>query len=158
MRILGVLLVLASQVALARENADYDTPDNLGLWRFRGTTGEGLEYLRGNAQDPSTIILNSGLQVNVLRSGFGSENPNDIENCKARLVYRGELVDGDVFDMGSDDIKIQDIITGFQEGVLMMVEGDRWKLSMPAELGYGDVRKPKVRRTVRARGFPARAS
>lgn len=59
--------------------------------------------------------------------------------------YTGMLEDGTVFDSSRERnrpfsfrIGVGQVIRGWDEGVGMMQVGDRWKLIIPPELGYGE--------------------
>ncbi|MGB5899147.1 MAG: FKBP-type peptidyl-prolyl cis-trans isomerase [Geitlerinemataceae cyanobacterium] len=103
------------------------------------------------AQAPSTgeetvsqeevITTESGLQYVKLVEGDGAQPQ---KGQKVVVHYTGTLEDGTQFDSSRDrnrpfDFKIGvgQVIKGWDEGVGLMHVGDRWKLIIPPELGYG---------------------
>ena len=48
------------------------------------------------------------------------------------------LVDGTVFEVqDSAWLQVSDLITGWQEALCMMTDGEKWRLYVPYDLGYG---------------------
>lgn len=96
-------------------------------------------YLHINAQKPGVNVMASGLQFEILESGVGrSPTPDSI----VRVHYHGTLVSGDVFDSSVDrgeplTFGINQVIEGWKQALPMMKEGDRWRLVIPSDLGYG---------------------
>lgn len=57
--------------------------------------------------------------------------------------YRGELIDGTVFDSSYDrrqpvTFAVNRVIGGWTEALQMMKVGGKWRLFIPSELGYGE--------------------
>lgn len=87
------------------------------------------------------ITTESGLQYVKLVEGDGAQPQ---QGQRVVVHYTGTLEDGTKFDSSRDrnrpfDFKIGvgQVIKGWDEGVGMMRVGDRWKLIIPPELGYG---------------------
>ena len=99
----------------------------------------GREFLEKNAQKEGVITLDSGLQFEILVQGTG-EIPtiNDV----VRVIYEGTLLSGDVFDStkesGAIDMNVAQTILAWQEALLLMPVGSRWKLYIPHHLAYGE--------------------
>ena len=55
------------------------------------------------------------------------------------MRYRGELIDGTVFDESEDPISLNlsQVIPGWTEGVQLMSVGDKYRFYIPQELAYG---------------------
>lgn len=52
--------------------------------------------------------------------------------------YKGWLVDGTEFDSGSKEwLYVGNLVSGWQEILCMMQDGDRWRIYIPYSLGYG---------------------
>jgi FKBP-type peptidyl-prolyl cis-trans isomerase len=88
----------------------------------------------------------SGLQYDVLNPGTGAVAQS---GQKVAVHYTGWLTDGSKFDSSVDrgrpfEFKLGagQVIRGWDEGVAGMKEGEKRKLTIPSDLGYGD------------RGFP----
>ena len=85
------------------------------------------------------ITTDSGLQYKVLVEGAGA-TPGPSDTVSAH--YHGTFEDGRVFDSSVErgepiDLPVNGVIAGWQEALQMMKEGDKWRLVVPPELGYG---------------------
>lgn len=83
----------------------------------------------------------SGLQVEILERGTGKK-PN--AGDKVTVHYTGKLTNDTVFDSSvkrgqpfSFQLGVGQVIKGWDEGIAMLEEGTKAKLTIPAELGYG---------------------
>merc|ERR1712217_868544 len=77
----------------------------------------------------------------VLRQGAGTEHPKAGTPCECH--YAGTLIDGTEFDSsykrGSPTtFAPNQVIAGWTEAMQLMREGDKWELTIPSELAYGD--------------------
>ena len=82
----------------------------------------------------------SGLQYLVTKEGTGKQ---PAATSIVKVHYTGKLVDGTVFDSSVErnepaEFKVTDVIKGWQEALKMMPVGSKWKLYIPANLGYGE--------------------
>lgn len=98
-------------------------------------------FLAENAKKDGVKVTATGLQYEVLQSA-----PADAASPAAtdvvRVHYHGTLIDGSVFDSsvqrGSPaEFPVNGVISGWVEALQMMKVGDKWKLTIPAELAYG---------------------
>jgi FKBP-type peptidyl-prolyl cis-trans isomerase len=95
-------------------------------------------FLKTNGAKPGVTTRPSGLQYNVLKSGFGGRaGPQD----EVTVNYTGMLINGKVFD-GTEPLTpatftVNKLIPGWTEALSLMRMGDRWHLVIPANLGYG---------------------
>ena len=85
------------------------------------------------------ITTDSGLQYEILASGSGA-TPGPTDTVSAH--YHGTFEDGKVFDSSVDrgepiDFPVDGVIAGWTEALQLMKEGDKWRLIVPPELGYG---------------------
>jgi FKBP-type peptidyl-prolyl cis-trans isomerase len=91
--------------------------------------------------DPAALkTTGTGLQYEVLAEGAG-KTP-DLRNS-VKVHYTGWLEDGTVFDSsharGEPQIfRLHKVIPGWREGLMLMKEGARYRLVIPANLAYGD--------------------
>jgi len=78
----------------------------------------------------------SGLYYIIDEQGTG-EKP--ILDDRVKVVYKGYLTDGTVFDESTEgiDTYLQNLIYGWLEGLQYFNEGGKGKLIIPAHLGYG---------------------
>lgn len=116
-----------------------------------------LQYIRGTETMPRTIpapsdvsappsdatVSASGLATKVLEPGTGSEHPR--ANSRVRVHYSGWTTDGQMFDSSvarNEPISfgLNQVITGWTEGVQLMVEGEKRRLWIPERLAYGGQR------------------
>ncbi len=101
---------------------------------------KGEAYLIENKTNSDVQTTDSGLQYEVIREGKG-EKPT-AENT-VTVHYKGTLTDGTVFDSSYDrgqaaDFPVSGVIPGFSEGILLMQEGAKYKLTIPSDIAYGE--------------------
>ena len=100
----------------------------------------GEDYLRKNATNEGVVVLPSGLQYKVLTNGQGKKpKASDEVVCH----YEGFLVDGTVFDSSYQrgepaTFRLNQVITGWTEGLQLMEEGAKYRFFIPYRLGYGE--------------------
>ncbi|PJC87369.1 peptidylprolyl isomerase [Vibrio sp. HA2012] len=100
----------------------------------------GKAFLQENSQKDGVITTDSGLQYMVLNEGSGTVHPT--ATSKVKVHYHGTLIDGSVFDSSVErgepiTFGLNQVITGWQEGLQYMVTGEKIRLFIPSELGYG---------------------
>ena len=101
---------------------------------------QGEMFLKRNKERAGVTTLESGLQYEVLASGTGRK-PKATD--KVRCHYEGRLVDGTMFDSSVERgepavFGVNQVIAGWVEALQLMSEGDKWKLYIPYNLGYGE--------------------
>jgi len=101
---------------------------------------QGEMFLKMNKERPGVVTLPSGLQYEVTASGNGRK-PKATD--QVRCHYEGRLVDGTLFDSSIDRgepavFGVNQVIAGWTEALQLMSEGDKWKLYIPYNLGYGE--------------------
>jgi len=109
------------------------------------TNQKGLDYLKAKEGEPGVVSLPSGLKYKVLRTGSGGFHPTVNSPCECH--YEGKLIDGTKFDSSYDrgsptTFAPNQVIKGWTEAMQLMVEGDKWEMYIPSELGYGDRGSP----------------
>lgn len=101
----------------------------------------GRKYMEENGKREGVITTESGLQYEVITAGNGeSYDPEKHgEAPTAAVMYKGTLVDGTVFDQSQQPVKfnIRQVIPGFTEALKLMPIGAKWKVTIPANLAYG---------------------
>lgn len=107
----------------------------------------GKEFLSKNKVAEAVIETESGLQYQVLQKGDGTEHPT--AHSKVKVHYHGTLLDGSVFDSSVDrgepiSFGLNQVISGWTEGVQLMVEGDKFKFYIPSNLAYGNRATGKI--------------
>lgn len=108
---------------------------------------KGEAFLVQNKTEAGVIETDSGLQYQVLEQGKGAEHP--AANSQVTVHYHGTLLDGTVFDSSVKRDKpisfgLNQVISGWTEGVQLMVVGDKFKFFIPSKLGYGDNAAGKI--------------
>uniref|UniRef100_UPI000F8DADA1 FKBP-type peptidyl-prolyl cis-trans isomerase n=1 Tax=Gynurincola endophyticus TaxID=2479004 RepID=UPI000F8DADA1 len=110
------------------------------LERLQANKEQGQQFLSENAKREGVITLPSGLQYEVVKMGEGSK---PVITDKVKVHYKGTLIDGKEFDSSYKrgtplEFRVNGVIKGWVEALLLMPAGSIWKLYMPSELAYGD--------------------
>ena len=101
----------------------------------------GATFLAENKDKEGVQTTSSGLQYLVLQEGTGTVHPKASD--KVTVHYHGTLLDGTVFDSSVErgetiQFGLNQVIKGWTEGVQLMVEGEKTRFFVPAELAYGN--------------------
>lgn len=100
----------------------------------------GQAFLDENQQRDGVVVTESGLQYEVMIAADGAK-PTAEQTVEVH--YHGTLVDGTVFDSSvkrgeTISFPVKGVIPGWVEGLQLMSVGSKWKLFIPADLGYGN--------------------
>ncbi|MGX9416679.1 FKBP-type peptidyl-prolyl cis-trans isomerase [Vibrio sp. RC27] len=100
----------------------------------------GTRFLAENGQRDGVITTKSGLQYEIVEEGTGEVHPSSAS--KVTVHYHGTLIDGSVFDSSVERgdaiiFKVRQVIKGWQEGLQLMVAGQKIRLYVPHNLAYG---------------------
>jgi FKBP-type peptidyl-prolyl cis-trans isomerase FklB len=110
-----------------------------GAGAYTLTPDSNKKFLADNAAKKGVVVLPSGLQYRVIKSGNGISPRSPMDTVT--VTYKGWLIDGKVFDQTQPGQTAQfpagRLIRGWVEALLHMKEGDEWELVIPASLGYG---------------------
>ncbi|MDP5032194.1 MAG: FKBP-type peptidyl-prolyl cis-trans isomerase [Paraglaciecola sp.] len=98
-------------------------------------------FLTKNKVNEGVQETASGLQYLELKKGAGSSHPTAKSTVKVH--YHGTLLDGSVFDSSVERDKpisfpLNQVISGWTEGLQLMVVGDKFRFYIPAHLAYGN--------------------
>ena len=101
---------------------------------------EEAKYLSENKEKEGVITTESGLQYRIIKSGKGKKAK---ETDQVTVHYHGKLIDGSVFDSSIErgepaTFPVNGVIPGWVEALQLMSEGDKWELTIPSKLAYGD--------------------
>jgi FKBP-type peptidyl-prolyl cis-trans isomerase len=111
-----------------------------------GTTGKtNSVWLEEHSKQPGVTVTASGLQYEVLASGPATGvSPTDAQEVEVK--YKGTLIDGAEFDSTKGDATatfgVTGVIKGWTEALKLMKPGDKWKLTIPPALAYGEAGSP----------------
>lgn len=107
----------------------------------------GKEYLAFNKTQEGVVETDSGLQYQLITKGQGENHPT--RTSKVKVHYHGTLIDGTVFDSSVErgqpiSFGLNQVISGWTEGVQLMVEGDKMRFVIPSHLAYGNRNAGKI--------------
>lgn len=99
----------------------------------------GKAFLEENGKRVEVKTTPSGLQYEVVKEGDG---PTPTASDQVMVHYKGELIDGTVFDSSIDrgqpaTFGVTQVIPGWVEALQMMKVGSKWRLFIPSALAYG---------------------
>lgn len=123
----------AAQVAYQQKlQAEYDALATANLAASEA-------YMAENAKKAGVKTTESGLQWEVIREGKGKSPASD---SMVKVHYVGKLTDGTTFDSSYDrgdpaTFSAAAVIPGFGEGLMLMKEGGKLRLHIPADMAYG---------------------
>jgi FKBP-type peptidyl-prolyl cis-trans isomerase FklB len=113
------------------------------LGRLGTATDEaGTAFLQSNRDKDGVVeVTSGGWQYKTLVNGTGTYHPESL--CRCLCHYEGRLVDGYVFDSSYERgealrIAPNQVIDGWFKAMQHMVEGDKWEVYLPSDLGYGE--------------------
>lgn len=97
-------------------------------------------FLEKNKNKNGVKVTASGLQYIVIEETNGAK---PFENDRVRVDQRAWLIGGKVLDdtykEGAPmEFSLNEVIDGYQEGLLMMGIGSKYRFFVPPELGWGD--------------------
>lgn len=100
----------------------------------------GNEFLEENTQNDDVMVTESGLQYRVIEEGTGAQPTPENE---VEVHYRGTLIGGEEFDSSYErgqtaTFPLNQVISGWTEGLQLMSEGATYEFFVPSELGYGN--------------------
>ena len=88
------------------------------------------------APQSGSVTTSSGLRVETLSPGNG---PRPQMGDVVMVTYEGRLTNGTMFDSSTQPVEmtVGQLIPGFNEGLMLMSKGGRYRLHIPAAIGYG---------------------
>ena len=90
--------------------------------------------------------LAAGVLHEVLQVG---EGPSPTLGNVVSVYYKGMLINGKVFDDNTaqgypDAFRLNELIDGWKIALTRMNVGDKWRIYVPASLGYGAISTPGI--------------
>ncbi len=111
--------------------------------RSKGSAGNnrktGEDFLFQNQQKEGVIETDSGLQFLVVEENEGAK-PGMFDTVlihQRALLLDGKILEDTYRQNKPDEVKIDELIEGLQEGLQMMSVGSRYKFWVPADLAWG---------------------
>lgn len=103
---------------------------------------KGQAFLENNKKRAGVTVLPNGLQYEVLKSGDANSAMPQLQDTVV-AHYAGSLTDGKEFDNSYKrgeplTIPVAGVIRGWTEILQKMHIGDKWKVYIPSDMGYGD--------------------
>lgn len=125
---------LNASFAVIRERMEAEAAE-----QARVAARAGVEFLQENAKKEGVVVLDSGLQYEILIAGEGEKPARE---STVRTHYHGTLIDGSVFDSSYQrgqpaEFPVSGVIAGWTEALQLMPVGSKWRLYVPSELAYG---------------------
>ncbi|HCY90245.1 MAG TPA: peptidylprolyl isomerase [Chitinophagaceae bacterium] len=142
----GINEALANQkTLLTKEQANMTLQQKLQEYAKNKVNAEkarGAAYMEQNKKRKEVVSLPNGLQYEVMQSGEAG-GPKPTAKDTVVVHYTGTLVDGTVFDSSVQrgepaTFPVGGVIQGWTKILQLMTKGDKWKVVIPSELGYGD--------------------
>lgn len=111
--------------------------------RSRGSAGNnrkaGDDYLERNKGKEGVITTSTGLQYKVIEEGDGPM-PDDraiITVHQRCLLVNGTVIEDTYKENEPSEVKMEELIEGYSEGVQLMKKGARYKFFIPSDLAWG---------------------
>ena len=103
---------------------------------------KGQAFLAANKKRPGVVTLPSGLQYEVITKGDPAAAMPALQDTFV-AHYAGTLITGEEFESSYKrgepiTYPVTQVVKGWTEALQLMHIGDKWKLYIPSELGYGD--------------------
>ena len=101
---------------------------------------ENAAYLAENKDKDGVLVTESGLQYRIVSEGAGATPTAD---DFVTVHYAGRLIGGTEFDSSYKrgepaTFPAGGLIKGWTEALLLMQVGDKWELTIPADIAYGE--------------------
>ena len=104
-------------------------------------------FLEINGKRSGVVTLESGIEYEVLDKSGSGVKPSEGDDVV--IDYQVTLSDGRLADAsydrgGATRLPLSSLVEGFREAILVMEEGDSYRVWIPPELGYGEEGKGDV--------------
>jgi len=105
------------------------------------------EFLVKNKLRKDVITTPSGLQYEIIKQGNGAF-PTKLSRVK--VLYKGSKIDGSIFDDRTElkqatNFLLSETIKGWIEAIQLMPVGSKFKIYIPQELAYGNIKQGDIK-------------
>lgn len=112
---------------------------NMMQKKAQDAKNRGEAFLAENAKKNGVNVTASGLQYEVINEGQG---PKPTATTQVTVHYHGTTIDGKIFDSSVErgqpaTFGLNQVITGWTEGLQLMSKGAKYRFFIPSELAYG---------------------
>ena len=101
---------------------------------------KGQEFLEANGKRDGVKSLENGVQYEVLTAG-AADAKSPTATDRVRINYQGTLINNEPFDASKEgepaEFAVSAVVRGFAAALMEMKVGDKWRVFIPAELGFG---------------------
>jgi FKBP-type peptidyl-prolyl cis-trans isomerase FklB len=131
--------MMYTQEQAAAVYGEYNRVQSMKAGEVARVAGE--QFLAENKKRKTVTTTASGLQYEVMTKGPGGAKPAATNTVKVH--YHGTLTDGTMFDSSVErgqpaTFGLNQVISGWTEGVQLMSAGDKFKFFLPYNLAYGE--------------------
>ena len=97
------------------------------------------DFLEKNRKKPEIKVTETGLQYEVIKEGDGPKPESDgyVKVHQRAMLVGGKILDDTYKNNDPIEFRLKDTIEGYQEGLLMMKTGSRYKFYISPELAWG---------------------
>ena len=105
------------------------------------------EFLAKNKLRKEVITTQSGLQYEIIKQGNGAF---PTKSSRVNVLYKGSKIDGSIFD-DRTELKqatiflLSETIKGWIEAIQLMPVGSKFKIYIPQELAYGNIKHGDIK-------------
>ena len=137
MQAFSVKMQAKQQEAMAKKQAEMEVQGKKNLELEK-------TFLAANASKPGVVTTASGLQYQIITQGTG---PKPKLEDRVSVHYAGTLLDGTEFDSSYKrkepaQFALGSVVPGWTEALQLMPVGSKYKLWIPAKLGYAEAGTP----------------
>lgn len=99
----------------------------------------GEDFLEQNSGKEGVIVTNSGLQFKTIEESDGAKPDiySTVVIHQRALLLNGNILIDTYKQNKPDEVKLDELIEGLQEGLQLMNTGSRYKFWIPSELAWG---------------------
>lgn len=104
---------------------------------YNQKTGE--DFLKQNVQKEGVVETASGLQYKIVEEQEGAK-PDEYSTVlihQRALLLNGSILEDTYRKNEPDEVRVEELIEGLQEGLQLMGKGSRFKFWVPSDLAWG---------------------